>query len=47
MKNIIILLFLIVIPISSFAQDNPKNEKEDSAMKPEKNDDGEWDLTVI
>lgn len=29
------------------AQSSPKNEKEESAMKPEKNDDGEWELTVI
>ncbi|MCU7617779.1 DUF6146 family protein [Chryseobacterium sp. PBS4-4] len=47
MKNLIILLFLILIPCSSFAQNDPKNDKEESAMKPEKNDDGEWELTVI
>lgn len=47
MRNLIIILFLIIIPADSFAQDNPKKEKEDVAMKPEKNDDGEWELTVI
>lgn len=47
MRNLIIILFLIIIPANSFAQDNPKKEKEDVAMKPEKNDDGEWELTVI
>ena len=47
MKNLILILFLIIIPFSSFAQTTPKNEKEESAMKPEKNDDGEWELTVI
>ncbi|HEX7869751.1 MAG TPA: DUF6146 family protein, partial [Chryseobacterium sp.] len=47
MKNLIIILFLIIIPTNSFAQNNPKNEKEGSVMKPEKNDDGEWELTVI
>lgn len=47
MKNLIIISLLILIPLQSFAQDNPKNKKEDSAMKPSKNDDGEWDLIVI
>lgn len=47
MKNLILILFLILVPFSSFAQTTPKNEKEESAMKPEKNDDGEWELTVI
>lgn len=47
MKNLIIILFLILIPIHSFAQTTPKTDKEESAMKPEKNDDGEWELTVI
>ncbi|REC44847.1 DUF6146 family protein [Chryseobacterium sp. 5_R23647] len=47
MKNLIIILFTVLIPLHSFAQNNPKNEKEDSAMKPSKNDDGEWDLIVI
>ena len=47
MKNLIIISLLIFIPLQSFAQVNPKNEKEDSAMKPSKNDDGEWDLIVI
>ncbi|MCX8533571.1 DUF6146 family protein [Chryseobacterium luquanense] len=47
MKNLIIIIFLIIIPSNSFAQNNPKKEKEDSVMKPEKNDDGEWELTVI
>lgn len=47
MKNLIIILFTALIPLHSFAQNNPKNEKEDSPMKPSKNDDGEWDLIVI
>lgn len=47
MKNLIIILFLIIIPTNSFAQNAPKKEKEDTVMKPEKNDDGEWELTVI
>lgn len=47
MKNLILLLFIIYIPFSCPAQANSKNDKEKSEMKPEKNDDGEWDITVI
>lgn len=47
MKNLILLLFIIFIPFSCSSQTNPKSEKKKSEMKPEKNDDGEWDLTVI
>ncbi|MBW8521882.1 hypothetical protein K0U91_05295 [Chryseobacterium chendengshani] len=47
MKNSIITIFLILIPFYSFAQNNKKNIKEESVMQPEKNDDGDWDLTVI
>ncbi|ANF50474.1 hypothetical protein A0O34_08050 [Chryseobacterium glaciei] len=48
MKNLILLLFIISIPFSCSAQANhPKSDKEKSEMKAEKNDDGEWDLTVI
>ena len=47
MKNLILIIILSIIPLSFNAQSSPKNEKEESAMKPEKNDDGEWELTVI
>ncbi|KUJ51565.1 DUF6146 family protein [Chryseobacterium sp. JAH] len=47
MRNVTLLLFLIIIPFGCLAQTTPKNDKEESAMKPEKNDDGEWELTVI
>ena len=47
MKNLIIIIFAVLIPLHSLAQNSPKNEKEESAMKPSKNDDGEWDLIVI
>lgn len=47
MKNLIIILFLLAIPFSSVAQTKPERKNEDAAMKPSKNDDGEWDLTVI
>ncbi len=47
MKNLIIIIFAVLIPVHSLAQNSPKNEKEESAMKPSKNDDGEWDLIVI
>lgn len=47
MKNLILILLLLFIPFSCFTQTNPKSKNEESAMKPSKNDDGEWDLTVI
>ncbi|MCY0975887.1 DUF6146 family protein [Chryseobacterium wangxinyae] len=47
MKNLILIIFLIVIPFNSFAQNITKSEKEESVMKPEKNEDGEWELIVI
>ncbi|SFN63204.1 hypothetical protein SAMN05421594_3552 [Chryseobacterium oleae] len=47
MKNIITLLLFVLIPFSCFSQDTPKKGEEKSEMKPSKNDDGEWDLTVI
>jgi len=47
MKNFIVLLFIFFIPYSCYSQDKPKNDKEQSEMKPSKNEDGEWDLTVI
>lgn len=47
MKNFVLMLFLAFIPFSCFSQDNPKNAKEQSEMKPSKNEDGEWELTVM
>ncbi|MCQ4140683.1 DUF6146 family protein [Chryseobacterium sp. EO14] len=47
MKNLVLLLILSLFSFNCSAQSNPKNEKEKSEMKPSKNDDGEWDLTVI
>jgi hypothetical protein len=47
MKNLILLLIISLLPFSCTAQTDPKNDKEKSEMKPSKNDDGEWDLTVI
>lgn len=38
---------VILLPFSCSAQDRSKSTKEKSEMKPSKNDDGEWDLTVI
>lgn len=38
---------VILLPFSCSAQDRSKSDKEKSEMKPSKNDDGEWDLTVI
>lgn len=47
MKNLAIVFILIILPLNLFAQNNPQKHKEESVMKPEKNDDGEWELTVI
>ncbi|MGD1318906.1 DUF6146 family protein [Chryseobacterium sp. 2R14A] len=47
MKNLAIVFILIILPLNLFAQNNSQKQKEESVMKPEKNDDGEWELTVI
>lgn len=47
MKNLVLLLILSLFSFNCSAQRNVKNEKEKSEVKPSKNDDGEWDLTVI
>lgn len=47
MKNLIILLINLLIPFSCSSQTNTKSDKEKSEIKPSKNDDGEWDITVI
>lgn len=47
MKNLIFIIIIILLPFSCSAQDRSKSDKEKSEMKPSKNDDGEWDLTVI
>ncbi len=47
MKNIILLLLISFLPLSCTAQTESKSDKEKSEMKPSKNEDGEWDLTVI
>lgn len=47
MKNLAIVFILIILPLNLFAQNNSQKQKEESIMKPEKNDDGEWELTVI
>jgi len=47
MKNIILLLLISFLPLSCTAQTGNKNKEDNSEMKPLKNEDGEWDLTVI
>lgn len=47
MKNFILMFFIALIPCSCFSQNTPKKDKEQSEMKPSKNEDGEWELTVI
>ena len=38
---------IALVPFSCFSQENTKKDKEQNEMKPSKNEDGEWDLTVI
>ncbi|WP_431611590.1 DUF6146 family protein [Chryseobacterium sp. 'Rf worker isolate 10'] len=47
MKNIILLVMIALVPFNCFSQENTKKDKEQNEMKPSKNEDGEWDLTVI
>lgn len=47
MKNIILLIIISLLPFSCVAQTETGNNKEKSEMKPSKNEDGEWDLTVL
>lgn len=47
MKNLTLLLIAFFLSFSCAAQSDLKNDKEKSEMKPSKNEDGEWDLTVI
>lgn len=47
MKSIFFIIALFFIPFLAYSQDQSENKKEENAMKPEKNEDGEWDLTVI
>ncbi|GEN74891.1 DUF6146 family protein [Chryseobacterium hagamense] len=47
MKNAIVLLLVSFLTLNCSAQSASSNDKEKNEMKPAKNDDGEWDLTVI
>ncbi|MDR6544499.1 hypothetical protein J2810_000539 [Chryseobacterium rhizosphaerae] len=47
MKNFVLLLLMAILPYSCYSQNNPKNNKEQTEMKPSKNEDGEWDIVVI
>ncbi len=47
MKNIILLIIISLLPFSCIAQTEARNNKEKSEMKPSKNEDGEWELTVL
>lgn len=47
MKNIVLITLIACIPFSCFSQETTKKDKEQQEMKPSKNEDGEWDLTVI
>ncbi len=50
MKNCIVLLLLCVVTLNCATQKQPPvpKEREDQVtLKPEKNDDGEWDIEVL
>lgn len=47
MKNLILIVCMFCLPFSCLSQDKPKSDKEKSEIKPAKNDDGEWDITVL
>lgn len=47
MKNIVLIVIISLYACNCSAQNHPKSDKEKSEMKPSKNEDGEWDLTVI
>lgn len=48
MKNILLIFIIVFIPFSCLSQQsNSKKDKEKYEMKPSKNEDGEWDLTVM
>lgn len=47
MKNLVLILLIAFIPFNCLSQTKPKSDKEESEIKPSKNDDGEWDITVI
>ncbi|MDF2933067.1 MAG: hypothetical protein K0R36_2398 [Chryseobacterium sp.] len=39
MKNLILIIIFTIIPLNFTAQSSPKNEKEEPAMKHNKNED--------
>ncbi len=47
MKNTLALLLLSIFLFSCAPQKNATPDKENSEIKPEKNDEGEWDLQVL
>lgn len=47
MKKILYLIVLFSLVLSCAPQNKIAENKEETAMKPGKNDDGEWDLDVL
>lgn len=47
MKNAIVLLLVSFLTLNCSAHSASSGDKEKNEMKPAKNEDGEWDLTVI
>ncbi|MFZ4930691.1 DUF6146 family protein [Chryseobacterium sp. Mn2064] len=47
MKNIFLMALLALVPFGCFSQETTGKTKEHQEMKPSKNEDGEWELTVV
>lgn len=47
MKNILLIALFALVPFGCFSQETSGKAQEHQEMKPSKNEDGEWDLTVI
>lgn len=47
MKKFVLFLLVIGAVINCSPQKNTADPKQETAMKPEKNDDGEWDIEVF
>lgn len=47
MKNLVSFLMILFLAVSCSPQNKVADNKENTAIKPEKNADGEWDIEVL
>lgn len=47
MKNLVSFLMILFLAVSCSPQNKVADNKENTAIKPEKNEDGEWDIEVL